>query len=137
MGENKSKHSVQQAKVDGKGRLISRQESSVTFSGPLPSPSILSGYEDILPGSADRIITMAEEQISHRQSLEQSVIRSNIHNEKTGMWLAFLLTLLLMLFGAYLILNDKNTVGYFAVFGPIIFHAGNYIYNKRKESQIK
>lgn len=30
------------------------------FSGPMPPPSILSGYEKILPGAADRILSMAE-----------------------------------------------------------------------------
>lgn len=36
------------------------------FSGPLPPPSIMKGYEDIVPGSADRILSMAENQAKHR-----------------------------------------------------------------------
>lgn len=31
-----------------------------SFEGPLPHPSILKGYEVVLPGSADRIIKMTE-----------------------------------------------------------------------------
>nr|DAR22085.1 MAG TPA: putative membrane protein [Caudoviricetes sp.] len=41
------------------------------FSGPIPPPEILSGYEQIHPGFADRIISMAEKQSAHRQGLEK------------------------------------------------------------------
>lgn len=108
---------------------------AASFSGPIPPPNILESYEHILPGSADRIIIMAEEQARHRQRLEKDIITSNITNERSGMWLAFILTLLFMSFGAYLILNNKETAGYFAVFGPVVFHTGNYIYNKKREVQ--
>ncbi|EKD93233.1 MAG: hypothetical protein ACD_28C00200G0006 [uncultured bacterium] len=112
-------------------------EISTSFSGPLPPPNLLQGYENILFGAADRIISMAEKQANHRQDLEKSVTQSNISNERMGMWMAFTLTVSLMGFGAYLILNDKNTAGYFAVFGPVVFHAANYIYNKRREEKVE
>ena len=35
------------------------------WSGPLPAPDDLRQYEDILPGSADRILRMAENQQQH------------------------------------------------------------------------
>lgn len=94
---------------------------------------ILAKYEQIQHGAADRIITFAEKQLDHRHSVEKKVVNSNIKNEHTGLWLAFFLTIGLMIFGFYLVLHDKETAGYFAVFGPVIFHAGNYLYNRRKE----
>ena len=36
-------------------------------SGPLPDPSSLQKYNDVLPGAAERIIHMAEQQQGHRQ----------------------------------------------------------------------
>jgi uncharacterized membrane protein len=44
------------------------------FSGPLPHPEDLAKYEQVLPGAADRIIRMAEQQAAHRQNLERAVI---------------------------------------------------------------
>ena len=35
------------------------------FSGPIPPPNIMRGYEEILPGAADRILSMAERQIEY------------------------------------------------------------------------
>lgn len=41
------------------------------FSGPIPPPQTMAGYETALPGSADRILKMAEEQSAHRQEMEK------------------------------------------------------------------
>jgi hypothetical protein len=54
------------------------------FSGPLPHPEDLAKYEQVLPGSADRIISMAEQQAEHRRNLEKSVILSNVALQKWG-----------------------------------------------------
>jgi uncharacterized membrane protein len=54
------------------------------WAGPLPSPQILREFNEIVPGSADRIITMAEKQEDHRIEIESKVIESNIRNEKLG-----------------------------------------------------
>ena len=44
--------------------------AEVEFSGPLPPPAVLQGYEDIVLGAANRILEMAERQSKHRQQLE-------------------------------------------------------------------
>jgi uncharacterized membrane protein len=43
---------------------------SVSRSAPLPHPSELEGYEAILPGAAERIFALVENQSNHRQGLE-------------------------------------------------------------------
>lgn len=52
-------------------QMVAREQF---FEGPLPPPAILEGYEKILPGSADRVITMAEAVSSHAQKVEMEVI---------------------------------------------------------------
>ncbi len=41
------------------------------YAGPLPHPEILEKFEQILPGSADRILKQAEAQTLHRIELEK------------------------------------------------------------------
>jgi uncharacterized membrane protein len=41
---------------------------SMTFQGPLPPAQLLAEYEEIVPGSADRIITLAEREQRNRHS---------------------------------------------------------------------
>ncbi len=43
----------------------------VSVSGPIPPPSMMEQYERTLPGSADRILKMAENQSEHRQWIEK------------------------------------------------------------------
>lgn len=47
------------------------------FSGPLPPPIILEGYERVAPGIAEKIIKMALDEQSHRHAIEQA----EHHNE--------------------------------------------------------
>jgi uncharacterized membrane protein len=107
-----------------------------SFSGPLPPPNLLEGYERVLPGAADRIIAMAEQQMAHRQRVEHSIVQSNIRHERWGMIIAPILTIILMTIGGVLLWAGKDTAAYFAIFAPVVFHAGNYIYNKRIEKRI-
>jgi len=45
------------------------------FAGPLPHPSVLAGYDDVVPGSAERILRMAEKQLEHRIGTESLLAR--------------------------------------------------------------
>ncbi len=49
-----------------------------SFSGPIPPPSILKGYNDIVKDGADRIMSMAEKQSGHRIALEDHAIREEL-----------------------------------------------------------
>ena len=113
-------------------RLLGVRHSE-TFEGPLPHPNHLAQYESVLPGTADRIIQMAEEQSSHRQFIEKKVIDSNIKNERLGMLLGTGLTVLVTIVGAILVFSGKSVAGWIALFGPGGFQVANYIWQKNKE----
>ncbi len=53
---------------------VVRTESSALHAGPLPHPDQFRQYEETLPGAADRILTMAEQESQHRQLMERSVL---------------------------------------------------------------
>lgn len=61
------------------------------FSGPIPPPSIIKGYEEVVPGSADRIIKMAEKQSEHRQQMEEIMIKTEARDSLLGILFAFVL----------------------------------------------
>src|SRR6266487_6387560 len=81
--------------------LLASVHRESIFLGPLPPPEALAKYEEVLPGAADRIITMAEKQVGHRQKLESKVVGSNTFNERLGMILAFIVVISLMSFGGF------------------------------------
>lgn len=46
-------------------------------SGPLPTPEDLARYDQLIPGAAERIIVMAENEQRHRTSMEQATLVSD------------------------------------------------------------
>ena len=49
--------------------------TTTSWRGPLPPPAVLRQYDDVLPGSAERIMRMMEEQASHRFQAENRRIQ--------------------------------------------------------------
>jgi uncharacterized membrane protein len=82
-----------------KQKAIVSAEVRETYSGPLPHPRHLKEYEAIYPGAAKIIFDMAQSQREHRQTLERKVIESNITNERTGIFFAFILTAAIGVYG--------------------------------------
>lgn len=55
-----------------------------SFSGPIPPPNVLQGYEDVLKGSAERILSMAEKQSNHRIEMESTVVKRGLNQKSWG-----------------------------------------------------
>lgn len=125
---------VVEENTSGDSGILEYQSSM--FQGPLPHPEVLAGYEKTLKGAADRILTMAEEQSRHRRDLESKVVISNIQNEKTGMTLAFTITVLFIILSGILIYFDKTIAGYLTLGTVVIGHAYNYLMQKKKEQEL-
>ena len=93
-------------------------------SGPIPPPGMLRGYEDVLPGSADRILSMAEIAQKRRASYENR-----------GMIFAFVLSLLLIALSAYIVSLGFAWQSVGVVVGSIAGTAGTFIYSNRSRRQ--
>jgi len=71
-------------------RQVVRQEiQEIEFRGPIPPPNIIAGYEKILPGAADRILAMAENQSKHRQEMEKKMIEAESRDSLLGIIFGF------------------------------------------------
>jgi len=71
----KQEGEVLSEEVDEEAEIITRASS---WSGPLPSPASLREFEEIVPGSADRLITMVEKQGNHRMEIEKRVVEGGV-----------------------------------------------------------
>lgn len=67
------------------------------FAGPLPPPGMFAKYEDVLPGAADRILALAEN--------EQAIRRRDngwiLFNDGARVWGSILVSLALVAAGVY------------------------------------
>ena len=100
------------------------------FSGPLPHPEDLAKYEQVLPGAADRIIRMAEQQAAHRQNLEKAVIFANVTIQKWGLGSAFVLAMTAIGGGIWLTAKGMSGAGLTAIISALAALVGVFIYGK-------
>ena len=115
-----------------------------THSGPLPAVQDLSGYESVLPGSADRIIKMAETALdTRRQSamadaeVQKAVARS-IDNRgvlERRQQFTFALVTLLALVGTFFLAWNGKTVP--SIFALIVAAAGGVVTYKVSQDGFK
>lgn len=138
MGEHNSR--IPPAPQDGPrhiGPLVHHRQQTL-FQGPIPPVEDFAGYERILPGAADRILKMAENQAGHRQTLERRALNGDLIKAMMGTILAYLTFGGSMTGALYLLANDKplyslatfiTAIG--AAFGPKIY--ADFIQPKRGE----
>lgn len=55
-------------------------------SGPIPDPESFQKYEKVCPGSAERILSMAEKNGEHRRKCEETELKANINLNKASFW---------------------------------------------------
>lgn len=104
MSENQSKENVtdiqklesevselNNAEVKQVVSQVIQEIEEIEFRGPIPPPNIIAEYEKILPGSADRLIAMAEKQSAHRQAMEKKMIEAESRDGLLGVIFGFAL----------------------------------------------
>lgn len=96
---------------------LSNQKNTITsvqlqeYSGPLPHPKILSEYKQIDAVLVEKIVQEFEKQSDHRRVEETRIAKSFVRAKFLGQILSFILLTLMISFGAFLILQDKEITG--------------------------
>lgn len=109
--------------------------TSFQFSGPLPHPSLLKAYDDTFAGCAERIVAMAERQAQHRQDLEKAVVNANCHAQLFGQCFAFILSLVVICAGAYLLANGKSLQGFSAIILAVGSLIGALVFSRKEQKE--
>ena len=116
------------------GSVVQAQFSG-TFSGPLPPPNVLTKYNEAVPDAAERILRMAEKQAEHRQGLETKAVASNTFNQTLGSIFAFILGLIAITGGIYLIATGKSTEGLTSIISSLTVLGGIFVFGRRQQSR--
>jgi uncharacterized membrane protein len=88
------------------------------FSGPMPPPQLLAHYEQICPGSADRMLRMAEQEAEHRRKTEAVIVQAQIdhHNKqfseaRCGQICALVITIVAIIAGVGTAIHGQEIAG--------------------------
>jgi uncharacterized membrane protein len=118
-------------------QILGQQQSMVAVEtitahqGPIPAPEIISGYEKVLAGSADRIIKMAEMEQLHRHKLQLKRQTQIGLVTLAGQVSAFLLGCIGIVGGILLLYNNKSITGFGTFLTSFAALIGLYFYNKK------
>lgn len=102
-------------------------------SGPLPAATELERYEQILPGLANRIVSMAESQHAHRITMEAHVVKSMHRRSWAGLLSGLVVALGGLYAAAWVAANASAAAG--AVIGTVdlIGLVSVFVYQRRKD----
>lgn len=90
-------------------RMVAVMQSE-QFSGPIAHPKHLRAYEEILPGAAERIMAMAENQQNHNTDMEKKIIAAQISDQKRGMRYGLVALTLVIGLAAFAGMNGNNAL---------------------------
>ena len=100
------------------------------YSGPLPLPEDLARYDQIVPGAADRIIKMAENEMSHRHENDNRLAKNIVRTTVMSILAAFLCVLIMAGIVFYALYKDFPGVAGTIAVGSIAAIAGVFFKQK-------
>lgn len=92
---------------------VEQQVSHQQYSGPIPPPSMLSDYDKVKVGFAERIVSMAEKEQEHRNVLEFTAINGAITKDKRSQNYALCCVLFISMLCGTLIYTGHDSAGAF------------------------
>lgn len=73
--------------------IIAQFSRTEQFQGPFPHPQILEQYNKVLPGAAERVFTLTENEQTHRHSIQNTAVTGAISRDRRGQWMGYTITL--------------------------------------------
>lgn len=101
-----------------------------SHSGPLPDADTLIKYDSVIPNGADRIMKMAENQQSHRMTLENKIVTSQSRQSKLGQIFGLIIGLVGIGCGTFLAATGATTVGGIIAGGTVISLVSVFVIGK-------
>ena len=94
---------------------------------------MLARYNQIVPGAAARIISMAESQMNHRQHLERVVVEAGVDAQRRGVIWGGIIALAAFGGASGLLIAGQSIAGVVIILGEVFSGAGVFVYGRRRQ----
>ncbi len=101
--------------------------------GPLPSPKVLKEYDQLLPGTAGKIVAMAERQANHRQLIEARVVHARTINSRLGLIFGLVIGLAALTAATLAAFNGSALVGSIIGVSGLASLVGVFVYGSQQQ----
>lgn len=115
---------------------IEREFVSVTaeiYSGILPHPDFCARMEELCPGFTDRILTMAETQMTHRIEIEKRVVFGGSNRADRGLNYGLIITLSFLVIAAGLVALGHDASGTTIGSIDLVALVGVFVYGRQEQ----
>ncbi len=102
----------------------------MSHSGPLPSPSTLKDYDEVLPGLAERIVRLTEGEQEHRHEIVELAVRRSARLKDRGQIMGMIALVLMLSFCAYLAAIGSPSIAGWVAVGLIAAVVGIFVIGK-------
>ncbi len=127
------KRRVSKAKVEAKekgseGRMT---EAEMAVLEELPSPEELAKYEKVIPGGAERILEIVEQNARHVQESERKIVEAEARLARIRQVVEFVLALAAGVLGGILLLDGSELAGLIIILMDAAAVVGVAIYGQK------
>lgn len=125
---------------DPPNATFERFQATITrYQGPLPPVEMLRDLDVLVPGAAERSLTLFEDQARHRMDLERRAIGSDIMQSRLGLCAGFVLALVGISGAIYLISIGHSQEGFGTLFTTVAALVGTFVYGtkSRKDERLE
>lgn len=129
--------SIRQSRRSALSSSGDQRAARSVFGATASPPEVLEGYNRVLPGSAERILSMAESEQKHRHALQEQDLRSAVILARHGQFFAFSIGALGIVGGVVLVAMNKDITGFGVFFASLASLVGVYFSRARKKAQKK
>jgi uncharacterized membrane protein len=100
-----------------KGLLVSY---SRMHQGPLPDATTIAAYNTHIPNGGERVMAMAEKEQAHRMEMDKLVFKKSCNQSLRGQWMGFIISLLFVGAGTFLIHENHDVAGASIIGGSMV-----------------
>lgn len=104
-----------------KNMIVQKITASV-YSGPLPDPESFGKYDKVLPGAAERILSLTEKEQEHRHHMEERQLKLESRDSLLGIITGTLLGVFGLVVGSLVAIKAPGTAG--AIVGALFGISG-------------
>lgn len=129
MKSKSHKNAIKSSSPDGQV-----QAQHEAYEGPIPHPSILSGLQEINKDFPERVFQMAEKEQFHRHQMDDKIMKNHSFMTQTGLIFAFIIAILCISAGLYLLIHDKSVKGFALILTPIATIIASFLLKKNEKN---